>query len=124
MASPQLMLFPKSENKKLPLMWLDLKAGVLLSNQQNLQFFLGQNTPNQEIKSNSMSFVYNPTLIVNVLKTKKMFVNLKASYSNFGGFGIGLNIAERDCTGMACCRCPYPGFCNPCATESNENISK
>jgi hypothetical protein len=39
MASPQFMLFPKSQNKKLPLMWLDLKAGALFSNQQNVQFF-------------------------------------------------------------------------------------
>lgn len=39
MASPQFMLFPKSQNKKLPLMWLDLTAGALFSNQQSLQFF-------------------------------------------------------------------------------------
>jgi hypothetical protein len=41
MASPQFMLFPKSTNKKIPLMWLDLKAGALFSNQQSLQFFNG-----------------------------------------------------------------------------------
>ena len=109
MLSPKFMLFPKSENKKLPLMWLDLKAGILLSNQQNLQYFLGQSLPSQEFKSNSMSFVYNPTIIVNVLKTKKMFVNLKASYSNFGGFGIGLNITEQDCHNVYCFRCQGAG---------------
>ncbi len=109
MASPQFMLFPKSQNKKLPLMWLDLKAGALFSNQQNLQFFLGQTTPNQEIKSNAVSFVYNPTLVVNIMKTKKLFINLKAGYSNFGGFGFGLNISEQDCHGAPCPRCQGPG---------------
>lgn len=112
MASPQFMLFPKSQNKKLPLMWLDLKFGTLFSNQQNVQFFLGQTTPSAEIKSNSMSFAYNPTLVVNVVKTKKLFVNLKASYSNFGGFGLGLNITESDCRGAPCYRCSWPP-CNP-----------
>jgi hypothetical protein len=58
-----------------------------------------------------MSFVYNPTLVVNVINTKKLFVNLKAGYSNFGGFGIGLNITEQDCRGMWCYRCQGPG-CN------------
>lgn len=120
MASPQFMLFPKSQSKKLPLMWLDLKAGVIISNQQNLQFFLGQTTPIAEIKSNSMSFVYSPTLVVNVIKTKKLFVNLKASYSNFGGVGVGLSITESDCRGAPCCKCGWTG-CNPCAIES-ENI--
>ena len=52
MASPQFMLFPKSKNKKLPLMWLDLKVGALFSNQQNVQFYQGQTTPSKEIKSN------------------------------------------------------------------------
>ena len=92
MASPQFMLFPKSQNKKLPLMWLDLKAGALFSNQQSLQFFIGQTVSNKEVKSNAVSFVYNPSLVVNVVKTKKLFVNLKASYSNFGGFGLGVYI--------------------------------
>ena len=97
MASPQFMLFPKSKNKKLPLVWVDLKMGALFSNQQNAQFFNGQISPSKELKSNAVSFVYSPSLIVNVLKTKKLFLNLKASYSNFGGFGFGLNITEQDC---------------------------
>ncbi len=105
MASPQFMLFPKSQNKKLPLMWLDLKVGALFSNQQSLQFFNGQTTPSKEIKSNAISFVYNPTLVVNVVKTKKLFVNVKAGYSNFGGFHIGLGITEQDCRGAYCFRC-------------------
>jgi hypothetical protein len=109
MASPQFMLFPKSQAKKLPLMWLDLKAGVMISNQQDLQFFLGETTPSAEIKSNAMSFVYSPSLVVNVVKTKKLFVNLKASYSNFGGFGLGLNITEQDCHGAPCFRCQGAG---------------
>ena len=118
MASPQFLLFPKSQNKKLPLMWLDLKAGVLINNQQSVQYFLGQSTPSAEIKSNSMSFVYSPTLVVNVIKTKKLFVNLKASYSNFGGVGLGLSITESDCRSAPCCKC-YATGCNPCATESD-----
>jgi hypothetical protein len=111
MASPQFMLFPKSKNKKLPLMWLDLKAGALFSNQQNIQFFQGQTTPSKEIKSNAVSFVYNPSLVVNIIKTKKLFINLKAGYSNFGGFGFGLNITEQDCRGALCFRCRGAG-CN------------
>ena len=120
MASRQFMLFPKSQNKKLPLMWLDLKVGALFSNQQSLQFFNGQSAPTKEIKSNAVSFVYNPTLVVNIIKTKKLFINLKAGYSNFGGFGFGLNIVDRDCSNVPCCRC-FGTLCNPCATETNNS---
>jgi hypothetical protein len=105
MVSPQVMLFPKSQAKKLPLMWLDLKAGVMISNQQNLEFFLGQTTPSTEIKTKAMSFVYSPALVVNIIKTQKFFVNLKASYSNYGGFGVGVSITEQDCRGAYCHRC-------------------
>jgi hypothetical protein len=105
MASPQFMLFPKSQNKKLPLVWVDLKAGALFSNQQSLQFFSGQTAPSKEIKSNAVSFVYNPTLVVNVVKTKKLFLNLKAGYSSWGGFGFGISITEQDCRGAYCYRC-------------------
>jgi hypothetical protein len=122
MASPQFMLFPKSQNKKLPLMWLDLKAGALFSNQQNLQFFIDQTAPSSEIKSNAVSFVYNPTLVVNVIKTKMMFVNLKAGYSNWGGFGFGLSISESDCAGAPCFKCPGT-FCNPSVIESNNSLN-
>ena len=122
MASPQFMLFPKSQNKKLPLMWLDFKVGALFSNQQSLQFFTGQTTPSKEIKSNAVSFVYNSTLVVNVIKTKKLFLNLKVGYSNFGGFGFGLNIAESDCHQAPCCRC-YGSGCLPCATESKNSLN-
>jgi hypothetical protein len=109
MASPQFMLFPKSQNKKLPLMWLDFKVGALFSNQQSLQFFNGQSTPNKEVKSNAVSFVYSPTLVVNVVKTKKLFINLKAGYSSWGGFGIGVGITEQDCRGAVCHKCNGPG---------------
>lgn len=109
MASPQFMLFPKSQSKKLPLMWLDLKAGVIISDQQSVQYFLGQTIPTGEINSNAVSFVYNPTLVVNLIKTNKLFVNIKAGYSNFGGFGIGLNVTERDCRGAVCHKCQGPG---------------
>ena len=123
MASPQFMLFPKSQNKKLPLMWLDFKVGALFSNQQSLQFFTGQTVPSKEVNSNALSFVYNPSLVVNIIKTKKLFVNLKAGYSNFGGFGFGLNITEQDCHQVYCCRC-NGGGCIPCgssAIEPNNN---
>ena len=122
MASPQFMLFPKSQNKKLPLMWLDLRVGALFSNQQSVQFFTGQTTASKEIKSNAVSFVYSPSLVVNIIKTKKLFVNLKAGYSNFGGFGFGLNISEQDCHNVACCRCQGT-LCNPCATETNNSLN-
>lgn len=112
MASPQFMLFPKSTNKKLPLMWLDLKAGALFSNQQSLQFFNGQTTPSKEVKSNAVSFVYNPTLVVNVIKTKKLFLNLNVGYSNFGGVSAGVAITSSNCFNISCCRCPYWG-CGP-----------
>jgi hypothetical protein len=105
MAGTNFMLFPKSQNKRLPLMWLDLKAGALFSNQQSIQYFIDQTTPSTEIKSNAMSFVYSPSLIVNVVKTQKLFVNLKASYSNFGGVGIGVYITMQDCAGAPCYRC-------------------
>jgi hypothetical protein len=122
MISPQFMLFPKSQNKRLPLMWIDLKVGALFSNQQTLQFFNGQTIPSKEVKSNAVSFVYNPTLVVNVVKTKKLFLNLRAGYSNFGGFGFGLNITESDCRQVPCCRC-YATGCLPCATESNNSLN-
>jgi hypothetical protein len=109
MASPQFMLFPKSQNKKLPLMWLDLKFGALFSNHQTLQFFQGQTTPSKEIKTNSVDFVYNPTFVVNIIKTKKIFINARAGYSNFGGFTFGVGIAESDCRGAYCYRCPGAG---------------
>jgi hypothetical protein len=118
MVSPQFMLFPKSQNKKLPLMWLDFKVGALFSNQQSLQFFNGQTTTSKEIKSNAVSFVYSPSLVVNVVKTKKFFVNLKAGYSNFGGFGFGLNITEQDCHNVPCFRCYGSGCITPTTTET------
>jgi hypothetical protein len=109
MAGPKVMLFPKSQDKKLPLMWLDMKAGVIISNQQSVEYFLEQSTPIAEIKSKSMSFVYSPGLIVNVANLKKVAINLKASYSNYGGFGIGLNITEQDCHNVYCYRCHGSG---------------
>jgi hypothetical protein len=109
MASPQFLLFPKSQNKKLPLMWLDFKVGALFSNQQSLQFFNGQTTPNKEVKSNAVSFIYSPTLVVNVVKMKKLFLNLKLGYSSWGGFGIGVGITEQDCHNAPCFRCQGAG---------------
>ncbi len=57
-----------------------------------------------------MSLVYNPTVVVNIIKTKKLFVNLKAGYSSWGSFGIGLGIAESDCRGAPCYKCSWPPF--------------
>jgi len=34
-----------------------------------------------------------------------MFLNLKAGYSSWGGFGIGVGIVEQDCRGAYCERC-------------------
>jgi hypothetical protein len=107
--SPQFMLFPKSKRKKLPLMWLEFPAGIFVGNQQTLQFFQAQTTQSTELKTNAVSFVFNPSLVVNVIKTKKVFINVKAGYSNFGGFGVGLNITEQDCRGAICPRCPGAG---------------
>lgn len=109
LASPQLMLFPKCQNKKLPLMWLDLKAGILLSNQQSLQFFQGQTNPSKEIKNNSVSFIYNPTFVVSVLRIKKLSINSKIGYSNFGGITIGVGIASQVCVNAPCYRCQGSG---------------
>jgi hypothetical protein len=111
MASPQFMLFPKSKRKKAPLVWLDFKAGAVFSNQEDLQFFQGQTTPSKEIKSKAVSFVYSPSVVVNVIKTKKIFLNLKAGYSNYGGIGFGVSITEQDCRGAPCFRCQGVG-CN------------
>ncbi|MBL7772759.1 MAG: hypothetical protein JNM95_07860 [Chitinophagaceae bacterium] len=118
MSSPQFMLFPKSKNKKLPLMWLDLKVGALFSNNQSIQFLNIKDEKLAEVKSNAVNFVYNPTLVFNVIKTKKLFFNLKVGYSNWGGVGIGVGIAESDCRAIHCNRCPAPGCCNPCGSSS------
>lgn len=112
MAGPQFMLFPKSTNKNLPLMWLDFSVGALFSNQQTLQFFNGQTIPSKEIASNAVSFVYNPTFVVNVIKTNKTFINASAGYSNIGGITFGLRIAMRDCRNAPCFRCNGVG-CKP-----------
>lgn len=124
MASPQFMLFPKSQNKKLPLMWLDLKFGALFSNQQTLQFFQGQTTLSKEIKTNSLNFVYNPTFVVNIIKSKKIFINARAGYSNFGGFTFGVGIAEADCRGIWCYRCPVPPCYMPPTPEPTKPKGK
>jgi hypothetical protein len=113
MAGPNIMLFAKSINKKLPLIWLDLQAGAIFSNPQSLQFFNGKPDPSKEIKTSNISFVYSPMLTVNLIKINKILINAKVGYSNVGGLTIGLGIAEQDCAGMACCRCQGT-FCNPC----------
>lgn len=110
MAGPNIMLFAKSIKKRLPLIWLDLQAGAIYSKPQSLQFLGG--IPSKELKNSNISLVYSPTLTVNLIKTKKIFINAKVGYSNFGGLTFGLGIAEQDCRGMLCPRCNGPG-CNP-----------
>ena len=112
MAGPNIALLAKSTKKWLPFMWLDLQAGAMYNNPQSLQFFGSQTTPSKEIKTSNISFVYSPTLTVNLIKINKILINAKVGYSNVGGFTIGLGIAEQDCRGMLCPRCQGAG-CNP-----------
>ncbi len=108
MAGPNIMLFAKSTNKRLPLMWLDLQAGAIFSNPQSLQFFSGKTDPSRELKNSSISLVYSPTLTVNLIKTSKIFINAKVGYSNVGGLTFGLGITEVNCDGVQCVKCHYP----------------
>lgn len=107
MAGPQFFIFPKV--KQLPLIWLDLKGGVLMSNQQELQFFMGQGTTTKEILDKPVIFVYAPSLLVNIIKTKKMFYNIRVGYSNYGGITTGVNITSSCCLSDCCC-----SKCGPC----------
>ncbi|MCA0364168.1 MAG: hypothetical protein LCH67_08990 [Bacteroidetes bacterium] len=111
MAGPNIMLFPKSKRKRLPIIWLDLQAGVEYSKDQSLMFSQGPTAADKEIKTKSINLAYSPTLTVNLIKTKRIFINGKVGYSNFGGLTFGVGIAERDCRGMLCYRCPGVG-CN------------
>ncbi len=119
--APRISLFPKA--KKLPLVWLDLNIGAALTNQQSLQFYsLQSNVPEKEIKTNSLSFIYNPTININMFKVNKAFVNLKVGYSNFGGFGVGIAITEQNCQGFPCRRSPPAcPFCTPEPSKIIEN---
>ena len=122
MAGPNIMLFAKSTKKRLPLMWLDLQAGAIYSNPQNLQFFGSQTTASKEIKTSNISLVYSPTLTVNLIKTKKIFINAKVGYSNVGGLTLGLGIAAQDCRGALCPRCQGVG-CIPYEPVKEEKKS-
>jgi hypothetical protein len=110
MAGPNIALFAKS--KKLPMIWLDLQAGAVFSKPQSLQFLDAKGNPTREIKNTTTSFVYSPTLTVNLFKTKGLMFNVKTGYNSIGGFSIGLNVAEIDCRGWACWKCNYPP-CSP-----------
>lgn len=112
MAGPNIMLFAKSKRKKLPLIWLDLQAGAIYSKPQSLQFFSGQTTPSKEVKTSNISLVYSPTLTVNLIKTKKLGINAKVGYSNFGGLTFGVGVAEVDCRDIYCYRCKGKGCIN------------
>ena len=102
LAGPSFALFPKS---KLPLMWLQLQAGVLFTNSQSIQYMLDQNIVEKEVRADPISFNYKPTLSIVVFKTQKIMGKINLSYSRFGGFGFGLGITERDCTGAPCWKC-------------------
>jgi hypothetical protein len=123
MAGPNIALFANSTKKRLPLMWLDLQAGAIYSKPQSLQFFGSQTTtPSKELKNSSISLVYSPTLTVNLMKIKKILINGKVGYSNFGGLTFGIGIAEQNCQGMACYRCQGVGCLGPMPTPPKGNI--
>ncbi len=106
MMGPQFFIFPHA--KKLPLMWIDIKGGAIFSNQQKIQF-TRQGITTKEILNKPISFVYEPSLIINVVKTKKMFYNARIGYSNFGGITVGVNITSSCCLSDCCC-----SKCGPC----------
>ncbi len=108
MAGPNIMLFKKGP-KRLPLIWLDLQAGAVYSKGQSLEFSQGQGKVSKEFKPSDWNIAYAPSLVVNVIKTKKLFINAKVGYSNFGGLTFGIGIAEQDCRGMMCEKCPNAG---------------
>jgi hypothetical protein len=107
MAGPNIMLFRKI--KKLPLIWLEFQAGAVYSKDQSLVFSQGPAIANKEFKPSDWNIAYAPSLVVNVIKTKKLFLNAKVGYSNFGGLTFGIGIAERDCRDVACYRCQGVG---------------
>ncbi len=109
MAGPNVMLFAKSKRKKLPLMWFDLQAGAVYSKGQSLEFSQGPAIANKEFKPNEWNIAYAPSLVVNVIKTKKLFINAKVGYSNFGGLTFGIGITEQDCHNVYCFRCQGVG---------------
>jgi hypothetical protein len=107
-AGTKFMIF--SNLKKLPLVWLDLKAGVFMGNNQNVEFISnGKRTLLLNEESSKVNFVYNPSLVVNIVKTKKMHLNLRAGYSNLGGISLGLNLTSSCCLNDCCC-----SKCGPC----------
>jgi hypothetical protein len=124
MAGPNIMLFAKSTKKRLPLIWLDLQAGAIFSNPQSLQFFGSQTTPSKELKTSNISFVYSPTLTVNLIKINKILINAKVGYSNVGGLTFGLGIAKQVCVGMPCFRCYGAGCLTPPPPEPVKGVKK
>jgi hypothetical protein len=124
MAGPNIMLFAKSTDKRLPLIWLDLQAGAIFSNPQSLQFFNGKPDPSKEIKTSNLSFVYSPTLTVNLIKINKILINAKVGYSNFGGLTFGLGIAKQVCVNVPCYRCYGAGCLTPPPPEPVKGVKK
>jgi hypothetical protein len=113
MAGPNIALFAKSTKKRLPLMWLDLQAGAVYSKDQSLEFSQIQGKVSKEIKPSPWNIAYAPSLVVNVIKTNKIFINAKVGYSNVGGFTFGLGIVAQDCMNVACYRCRGTGCLTP-----------
>ncbi len=103
MAGPNFLLFRKI--KKLPPIWLDLQAGAIVSNQQNLEF-KNKNSITPLLKDNVQpaGLVYNPSIIMNLVRTKNILLNLRAGYSNVGGITLGVNIVS-SCCGTGGCYC-------------------
>lgn len=120
MAGPRYMI--ASQNKKTPIMYLDIQGGGLFTNGQSIKYSY-QNNVTAEYKTNKSSFAYGANFTIVPLITKKLMFRINAGYTNYGGFGIGLAIADRICNGAPCCRCDGGG-CNPCATESSNSLNK
>ena len=105
---PSIALFPNS--KKMPLMWLDIKAGAIFTGAQSATFYDGT-TIVKTVKHNATSFAYSSSVNMVMYKTSKIMVNLRAGYSNTDGVSIGLGIAARNCTGFPCWKC-NGAYCN------------
>ena len=106
MSGPRYMIATK--NKKIPIMYFDIQGGGLFTNGQSLKY-LDQNVVTSEYKTNKANFAYGANFTIVPLITKKIMLRINVGYTNYGGFGIGIGIAESDCHGALCPRCPGAG---------------
>lgn len=103
MTGPRYMIATK--NKKIPIIYFDIQGGGLFTNGQSLKY-LDQIIVTAEYKTNKASFAYGANFTIVPLITKKIMLRINAGYTNYGGFGIGVAIAEVNCCGAYCFRCP------------------